>query len=413
MLVRIVRGDIMFRRRLQVLLPMVALLGLAACSLALQASGGRLSETDKVVELARADLARQLGVKPVDITLLDALATEFADSSLGVHEPGEEYLQVITPGYRVRLVAQGQTYIYHGTVQRVVRAPEGQDLPAPPITIERVQVTATHVVISGRSTLANGTHLQTHLLVNGQPTDWWPAAESVRVKDGSWRLTVPLGADDTPTSLDTTALYTLHARQQDDPSIESEPFCFDLVGPKTPQPVDVTLLLPDSADIVDQVSVDIDGDQQMEMVVLAGFGRPADRLGHDWLQLFVIEPDRAAEYAIVYQSNHLAGDRAEKLAVRDVNGDGRVEVLSQQSMGAAGETLYILGRLDRSFYFLRPQGGVFGGLDRFGDNAVRLEDWDGDGVEEIFAHYGPAACQVDIYRWNGQDYVYAETRSAS
>jgi len=403
----------MVKCRWQVWLSMVALLSLAAGTLALQASGGKPSETDKVVELARADLARQLGVKTEDIRLLDVLTTKFADSSLGVHEPGEQYLQVITPGYRVRLLAGGTAYVYHGTPQRVVLVPEKQNPAAPAITIARVQVTPTHAVVSGRSTLPQGTCIETHVLVDGQPADWWPADQCVKVKDGSWRLTVALRDDDGPTSLDTAPVHVLRARQQDNPSNESEPQCFDLAGPKTPEPVDVTSLLPDCAAILDQVSVDIDGDQQTEIVVMAGFGRPADGLGHDWLQLFVIDPQHAADDAVVYQSDHLAGDRAEKLAVRDINGDGRLEVLSQQSMGATGETLYILGRLDQSFYFLRPHGGAFGGLDRFGENAVRLEDWDGDGVEEILAHYGPTACQLDIYRWNGQDYVYAETRSAS
>jgi hypothetical protein len=403
----------MVRRRWHAWLSIVALLSLAACTLALQASDSKPSESNTAVELARADLAEYLGVTLEKVTLLDVLATEFADSSLGVRQPGEQYLQVVTVGYRVRLIAEGKAYVYHGTAERVVRVPEKQD-PAPlPLTIGQVQVTPTHVVISGRSTLPQGTCLGTTLLVDGQPAEWWPTDQSVKVKDGSWRLTVALGDDDRPTSLDSAATYVLRARRQDDPGIESEPFHFDLTGPKTPQPVDVTSLLPDCADIVDQMSVDLDGDQQMEIVVVAGFGRSADRLGYDWLQLLVIEPDRAADYAIVYQSDRLSGDRAEKLAVRDINGDGRLEVLSQQSMGAVGETLYILGRLDQSFYFLRPQGGAFGGLDRFGDNAVHLKDWDGDGVEEILAHYGPIACQFDVYRWNGHDYVYTETRSSS
>ncbi len=403
----------MLRRRWQVWLLIAALLSLAACTLALQASSHKPSEPSTVVELARADLATHLSVEPEDITLLDVLGTEFADSSLGVREPGAQYLQIITPGYRVRLVAEDKVYVYHGTPERVVRVPQEQARPAAPITIEQVQVTPTHVAISGRSALPNGTYIETELLINGQPTDWWPSDQPAKVKDGSWRLTVALGGADTPSTLDTAALYTLHARHAGDPSIASEPFCFDLAGPRTPEPVDATLVLPEGAHILDQVSVDIDGDQQMEIVVLAGFGRSPDRLSYDWLQLFVIEPHRAAEHAIVYQSDHLAGERGEKLAVRDINGDGRLEVLSQQSMGTAGETLYILARLDQSFYFLRPQGGAFGGLDRFGDSAVRLEDWDGDGIEEILAHYGPEACQFDAYRWNGHDYVYAETRSAS
>jgi len=402
----------MLKSRFQGLLLLVMVLSMTGCMPALQASSGS-AETLEVIELAKSALAAHLGIEADTITVLDLSATEFADSSLGVREPGQQYLQVVTPGYRVRLSAQGEVYVYHGSVKRVVRVPTDQDPPTPAITIEHVQVTPTHVVISGRSALPNGTPVCSWLEIDGQPAEWWPEDSAVKVKDGLWRLTMALGKDDTAHSLDTAARYALHAQQQDEPRIASQPFCFDLAGPQTPEPIDVTLLLPDCAHILDQVSVDIDGDRGMEVIVLAAFGGSPDRLGYDWLQLFVIEPDRAAEYAIVFQSDHLAGDRGEKLAVRDINGDGRLEVLSKESMGAGGETLYVLARLDGSFYFLRPHGGAFGGLDRFGDNAVRLDDLDGDGVDEILAHYGPDACQFDIYRWNGQDYVYVETRSVS
>ncbi len=45
--------------------------------------------------------------------MIEFEAVDWRDSSLGCPEPGKSYLQVITPGYRVVLQADGQTYEYH------------------------------------------------------------------------------------------------------------------------------------------------------------------------------------------------------------------------------------------------------------------------------------------------------------
>jgi hypothetical protein len=67
-----------------------------------------------------------LGIKAEDITLVGAEAVEWSDSSLGCPRPGMNYLQVITPGYRILLEAQGNSYEYHSDQSsRVVRC----DLP--------------------------------------------------------------------------------------------------------------------------------------------------------------------------------------------------------------------------------------------------------------------------------------------
>jgi hypothetical protein len=82
-----------------------------------------LDETSKqMADLAQAALATQLGVKASDVTLIAAEATEWNDSSLGCPQPGQAYLQVITPGYKMTLEAQGKRYEYHtDTRRRVVR----------------------------------------------------------------------------------------------------------------------------------------------------------------------------------------------------------------------------------------------------------------------------------------------------
>lgn len=73
-------------------------------------------------ELARAALAQELAVAATNITVVAVEATEWRDSSLGCPKPGMNYLQVITPGYKITLAAQGQRYEYHSdTNKRVVR----------------------------------------------------------------------------------------------------------------------------------------------------------------------------------------------------------------------------------------------------------------------------------------------------
>jgi hypothetical protein len=82
------------------------------------------------VEKAREDLDARLGIAPGEIRLLSIEAVQWRDSSLGCPQPGMEYLQVITPGYRIELEAGGQVYEYHTSDERVVlcdglEAPEG------------------------------------------------------------------------------------------------------------------------------------------------------------------------------------------------------------------------------------------------------------------------------------------------
>jgi hypothetical protein len=90
-----------------------------------------------LVALARADLARRLGLSADQIKVQRVEATEFPDASLGVPEPGKVYAQVTTPGYVIELTVAGQAYRYHASGERIVAAPgdEGQP-PGGRITIE-------------------------------------------------------------------------------------------------------------------------------------------------------------------------------------------------------------------------------------------------------------------------------------
>jgi hypothetical protein len=82
-----------------------------------------LDETTRpLVEKAQQTLSSDLGVSAADVRLVALEPTEWSDSSLGCPKPGMNYLQVITPGYRLVLEAQGQRYEFHtdqrGTVVR-------------------------------------------------------------------------------------------------------------------------------------------------------------------------------------------------------------------------------------------------------------------------------------------------------
>ncbi|MGN6756795.1 MAG: hypothetical protein ACTHMJ_10455 [Thermomicrobiales bacterium] len=83
------------------------------------ATPGTAGETTPVndlpnpVRLAIAALADELHVATSTIEVVTAEPVEWPNSSLGCPQPGRAYLQIVTPGYRVVLAANGQRYEYH------------------------------------------------------------------------------------------------------------------------------------------------------------------------------------------------------------------------------------------------------------------------------------------------------------
>jgi len=59
------------------------------------------------------DAAARFGVAAEQVDIVDVTESDWPDSSLGCPKPGEVYLQVVTPGYLVRLDAAGQDAEYH------------------------------------------------------------------------------------------------------------------------------------------------------------------------------------------------------------------------------------------------------------------------------------------------------------
>ena len=93
-------------------------------------------ETQSLLDLARADLTKRLGISSDRVAVQSVEAVEFPDISLGIPETGQTYAQVITPGYIIRLVVGGMVYEYHGSGERVVLVPEAENPKmAPPSAI--------------------------------------------------------------------------------------------------------------------------------------------------------------------------------------------------------------------------------------------------------------------------------------
>jgi hypothetical protein len=66
-----------------------------------------------LIEMIKTDLANRQAVAVEEIILLETMAVEWSDSSLDCPQPGIDYLQVITPGYRIVLQVNDQSYEYH------------------------------------------------------------------------------------------------------------------------------------------------------------------------------------------------------------------------------------------------------------------------------------------------------------
>lgn len=77
---------------------------------------------------AQQVLAAQLGVLPEEVKIIKAEKVDWSDACLGISSAGQMCAQVITPGFRVILEANGKRYEYHtdttGSAVRLALAPK-------------------------------------------------------------------------------------------------------------------------------------------------------------------------------------------------------------------------------------------------------------------------------------------------
>jgi hypothetical protein len=71
------------------------------------------SPLQNLIDLAKKDLAQNLAIPAVEITVMDARAVTWSDASLGCPQEGYAYAQVLTPGYLIVLEHASNQYEYH------------------------------------------------------------------------------------------------------------------------------------------------------------------------------------------------------------------------------------------------------------------------------------------------------------
>jgi hypothetical protein len=73
----------------------------------------------QVIAHARKDLSERLGVDEQDITEASVEPAEFPDAALGAPIEDEMSAQVITPGWRIALTANGRNYEYRASERQL------------------------------------------------------------------------------------------------------------------------------------------------------------------------------------------------------------------------------------------------------------------------------------------------------
>ncbi|MBV6417499.1 MAG: hypothetical protein CMLOHMNK_02220 [Steroidobacteraceae bacterium] len=85
------------------------------------ASEGVEALPPKLGDLVKADAARRRGVDPASVTIGSVEAVTWSDGALGCRTSGEMAIQVLTPGYRVIVVAGGEELEYHTDQRERIR----------------------------------------------------------------------------------------------------------------------------------------------------------------------------------------------------------------------------------------------------------------------------------------------------
>ena len=71
-------------------------------------------DQNAMVESAKSDLARRLGVETADLTVVSFKDVTWPDGSLGCPEEGKLYTQALVEGYQILLRHEVRFFDYHG-----------------------------------------------------------------------------------------------------------------------------------------------------------------------------------------------------------------------------------------------------------------------------------------------------------
>lgn len=70
-------------------------------------------ELASIIQVAKEDVAHRTGLDQGAIRLGSAESVTWLDGSLGCPQPDVMYTQMLVPGYRVRIEAADQSWVYH------------------------------------------------------------------------------------------------------------------------------------------------------------------------------------------------------------------------------------------------------------------------------------------------------------
>lgn len=92
----------------------ILLVFVSGCAVHAQDAAVAADDKSAAVQAASKDLAKRLKVAERSIELSGPVEEmTWPDASLGCPEPGMVYAQVLSPGYRFKLLSGGKVYDYH------------------------------------------------------------------------------------------------------------------------------------------------------------------------------------------------------------------------------------------------------------------------------------------------------------
>ncbi len=93
----------------------------------------------KMADLSRENLSQMLKIDTSQIVTAEVEPVIWPDASLGCPKPGVNYIQVLTPGFLVRLEVDEQQYLYHTDEISTAILCTGGALPVFPVTPGDIQ----------------------------------------------------------------------------------------------------------------------------------------------------------------------------------------------------------------------------------------------------------------------------------